>query len=317
MGPYVMSTIPPILYKRTIQGISAVLLPWTPTEKIDFDSYQRGLERTWKSGLTPAINMDTGYANLLSPQQRTEVLLMVAQLSEGRPFVAGAFVEDLQGEVVRNYIDLCVVIQEAGGVPILFQSTRLTQLPSDKLVDAYRKVAKECNQLLGFELGKMFAPFGEIYDLDTFRALLTIPTLTGIKHSSLSREQEWQRLAIKSQDRPEFRLYTGNDLAIDMVQWGSDYLLGLSAFYPEAFALRDRYWAQGDARFYELNDWLQYLGFIAFRDPVPAYKHNCAMFLKGRGVIDHDSLPRGAKARPESDYALLTSIQNRLDAMVL
>ncbi len=311
-----MFNIPPVLTKRTIKGISAVLLPWKPSGQMDLDSYQRGLLRTWKSGLTPAINMDTGYANLLSPQQRTEVLLLVAQVAAGRPFVAGAFVEDLPGDVVRNYIDQCVAIQESGGTPILFQSTQLTRLPKDNLVDAYRKVAKECDELLGFELGKMFAPFGEIYDLDTFRELLSIPTLTGIKHSSLSREQEWQRLAIKNQERPEFRVYTGNDLAIDMVQWGSDYLLGLSAFYPEAFALRDEYWASGDARFYELNDWLQYLGFIAFRDPVPAYKHNCAMFLTQRGVIEHASLPTGALSRPDSDYALLALVQKHLDALV-
>ncbi len=311
-----MSHIPPVIYKRTIEGISAVLLPWKPDGDIDFDSYQRGLERTWKSGLTPAINMDTGYANLLSPLQRTNILLSVAQLAAGRPFVAGAFVEDLDGEVVRNYVDQCIAIQESGGTPILFQSTRLTQLPKNKLVDAYRKVAKECDKLLGFELGKMFAPFGEIYDLDTFRALLSIPTLTGIKHSSLSRELEWQRLAIKNQERPEFHVYTGNDLAIDMVQWGSDYLLGLSAFYPEAFSLRDKYWATGDTKFYELNDWLQYLGFFAFRDPVPAYKHNCAMFLRQRGVIDHDALPPGALARPDSDYALLALVHERLDALM-
>jgi dihydrodipicolinate synthase/N-acetylneuraminate lyase len=260
--------------------------------------------------------MDTGYANLLSPQQRSEVLATVAQIAHSRPFVSGAFVEDLEGDAVRNYIDQCVSIQEAGGTPILFQSTRLTQLPKDRLIAAYRAIAQECDKVLGFELGKMFAPFGEIYDLDTFRELLSIPTLTGIKHSSLSREQEWQRLAIRDQERPEFRIFTGNDLAIDMVQWGSDYLLGLSAFYPEAFARRDQYWANGDMRFYELNDWLQYLGFIAFRDPVPAYKHNCAMFLKLRGVIQHDSLPPAALVRPDSDYALLSLVQQRLDTLL-
>ncbi|MEQ1828324.1 MAG: dihydrodipicolinate synthase family protein [Pirellula sp.] len=311
-----MTIIPPILYKRQIEGISAVLLPWTPSGQIDFDSYQKGLERTWRSGLTPAVNMDTGYANLLSLKQRKEVLAIVEQFAGSRPFVAGAFVEDLEGEVVRNYVDQCVGIQEAGGVPILFQSTRLTQLPRQKLVSAYRTIAKECDKVIGFELGKMFVPFGEIYDLDTFRELLSIPTLIGIKHSSLSREQEWKRLEIRNRERPEFRIYTGNDLAIDMVQWGSDYLLGLSAFYPEAFALRDTYWRQGDSRFYELNDWLQYLGFIAFRDPVPAYKHNCAMFLKHRGVISHDAIPPNAVSRPASDNDLLIPIMHRIDALL-
>lgn len=312
-----MSAIPPVIYKRTIEGISAVLLPWNNDGQIDFESFQRGLERTWKCGLTPAVNMDTGFANLLSLEQRREVLRFVEQNAAGRLFVAGAFVEDLAGDFLRNYLDQCNSIQEAGGIPILFQSTALTQQPKDRLIQSYRTIAKECDKVIGFELGKMFVPFGEIYDLETFRELLTIPSLIGIKHSSLSREQEWQRLAIRNQDRPEFRVYTGNDLAIDMVQWGSDYLLGLSAFYPEAFAQRDAYWKSGDSRFYELNDWLQYLGFIAFREPVPAYKHDCAMFLNIRGVITHDVQPHKALTRPSSDRDLLIQIAQRIDALLV
>ena len=46
---------------------------------------------------------------------------------------------------------------------------------------------------------------------------------------------------------------TGNDLAIDMVMWGSDYLLGLSTFAPAEFALRDRMWFAGDPAFYDLK----------------------------------------------------------------
>ena len=39
----------------------------------------------------------------------------------------------------------------------------------------------------------------------------------------------------------------------------------------------------GDLRFYELNDLLQYLGSFSFREPVPAYRHDAAMFLRTRG----------------------------------
>ena len=49
--------------------------------------------------------------------------------------------------------------------------------------------------------------------------------------------------------RPDFKVFTGNDLAIDMVMYGSDYLLGLSAFAPDAFARRDAMWAAGDPAF--------------------------------------------------------------------
>src|SRR5690606_32421288 len=114
----------------------------------------------------------------------------------------------------------------------------------------------------GFELGEMFAPFGQIYDLETMRELMEIPQLKGAKHSSLNRELEWQRLNLRDEIRPDFKIYTGNDLAIDLVCYGSDYLLGLSAFCPEAFALRDKLWQQNDSRFYGLNDLIQYLGFF-------------------------------------------------------
>jgi hypothetical protein len=71
----------------------------------------------------------------------------------------------------------------------------------------------------------------------------------------------------------------------------------------------------GDGRFFELNDWLQYLGMIAFRAPVPAYKHTCAQFLKLRGVIPCDAPhPRGAR-RPDSDLPLLADIAVRLESL--
>src|SRR6185295_5513517 len=137
-----------------------------------------------------------------------------------------------------------------GGMPILFQCSALTALPDDEIVGVYAAVAERVGPILGFELGTMFAPFGAIYSLDLFAQLLHIPGLLGLKHSSLDRVQEWQRLEVRDRIRPEFKLYTGNDLAIDMMMYGSDYLLGLSAFAPEAFAMRDRLWAAGDPRFF-------------------------------------------------------------------
>jgi hypothetical protein len=91
---------------------------------------------------------------------------------------------------------------------------------------------------------------------------------------------------------------TGNDLAIDMVMYGSDYLLGLSTFAPDLFAERDRRWAAGEASFFELNDLLQYLGHFAFRPPVPAYRHDAAMFLELRGWAASDRTPRVRRDAP-------------------
>jgi dihydrodipicolinate synthase/N-acetylneuraminate lyase len=308
--------IPSLKPCRPIEGISAVLLPFREDGAVDFPAFAQLVERTWSAGLTPAVNMDTGYSNLLTRDERAEILGLVNSLARGRRFVAGAFIEGEAGDPVRLYRRECNAIQCAGGLPILFPCSALKPLSGAQLVDVFRGVAGECDEFLGFELGEMFVPFGRIWDLETYQALLDLPQLKGAKHSSLSRELEWKRLAIRDARRPDFKVYTGNDLAIDLVMWGSDYLLGLSAFHVEAFAARDRLWAAGDARFHELNDWLQYLGMFAFRAPVPAYKHTCAQFLHLRGLIaSPEPHPRSAR-RPDSDVAILEPIACRLDALV-
>src|SRR5438445_12040372 len=117
---------------------------------------------------------------------------------------------------------------------------------------------------------------------------MDIPEIKGIKHSSLDRMIELQRLALRDAHRPDFRVYTGNDLGINMIEYGSDYLLGLATFAPEKFAQRDQLWETGDPAYYALSDTLQYLGNVAFRDPVPAYKHYAAMVLRFAGRITMD-----------------------------
>ncbi len=301
--------------KRRIEGASAVLLPFDENGEIDFASFLPNVHRTRSAGLTPAVNMDTGYTNLITPQQRTQVLAETRAAMNDAPFIAGAFIEGQDGDATTLYCRAVEEIQSFGGTPILFQSSALKALDDESKLGCYRSIGEQCDKFLGFELGEMFAPFGEIYDLEFFREWIQIPQMSGAKHSSLSRELEWQRLQLRDDIRPEFKIYTGNDLAIDLVTTGSDYLLGLSAFAPEAFALRDKLWLIGDAGFYELNDLLQYLGFLAFRPPVPAYKHNAAQFLHLRGRISCNAPHPAALSRPASDVAILADISVRLDEL--
>ncbi|HLF02321.1 MAG TPA: dihydrodipicolinate synthase family protein [Anaerolineales bacterium] len=303
-----------IVHRRAIEGISAVLLPFDEAGQIDSDSFTRHLTFTVEAGLTPAVNMDTGYVNLLTPGERRSVLAVTQSLLAGRSFVAGAFIEGETGDPLTLYLREVATIQAHGGTPILFQCSALKHMTEAEIAALYRAVAAQCSRLLAFELGEMFAPFGQIYSLTLVRELMQIPQLVGMKHSSLRRELEWQRLTLRDELRPDFKLYTGDDLAIDMVMYGSDYLLGLSTFAPDAFALRDRQWAAGDAAFYELNDLIQYLGFFAFRPPVPAYKHSAAQFLKLRGLIACDQPHPQSPRRPDSDIAVLRDIVERLEA---
>ena len=299
---------------RTITGMSAVLLPYTADEAIDWDAIEAHIDRTVAAGLTPAVNMDTGYVQLLTDAQKTDVLDLTAVVA-GRDFVAGAYVADQPGAAfdLAGYLAACDAIATRGGTPVIFPSYGLNSLDDDGWVDALAAIGARVDRFIGFELGAMFVPYGRIPSLAAYEAMMGIGSCIGAKHSSLSRQLEWDRLAVRDRVRPEFRVFTGNDLAIDMVMYGSDYLLGLSTFAPEAFALRDRMWANEDPRFHELNDLLQYLGHFTFRAPVPGYRHDAAMAFELRGWASSSTTPSGAPQRPASDRAVLAGIVERID----
>lgn len=277
--------------------MSAILLPFTSGGEVDWPGFEAHVTRTADAGLVPAVNMDTGYVHLLDERQRTAVLDRTTALLGGGGFVAGAFDESD-----------ATAVAERGGTPVAVPSDAM---PDDVLV-AYEGFAKAVDRFIGFELSPVFNPAGRIWDLDTYRAVLAIPQCVAAKHSSLRRDLEWERLRLRDEVRPDFSVLTGNDLAIDMVMYGSDYLLGLSTFAPDLFAERDRRWAEGDPAFHELNDALQHLGNLAFRAPVPAYRHDAALFLQLRGWIDSDVTPSGAPRRADWERELLVDAAVRL-----
>ena len=300
--------------RRKITGMSAILLPFSEDGLVDWDDFTAHVVRTAESGLIPAVNMDTGYVNLIDDKTRNAVLKYTRQALGGKDFVAGAYMADTPDsswnpDAYRQQIES---IAESGGTPVIFQSYGLTNQAETDIISSYELLARECDGFIAFELGKMFAPFGRIYSLETYAALMSIPQCKGSKHSSLDRNMEWQRLVLRNKKRLEFKVYTGNDLAIDMVVYGSDYLLGLSTFAPDLFSKRDRLWEQGSPDFYRFNDLLQYLGFFSFRAPVPAYKHSAAQFLKLRGWLKSDCPHPQAECRPQSDVPILQDILMRL-----
>ena len=296
---------------RRVHGISAVLLPFTPGGAIDWDSFERHLVRTHAAGLDVAVNMDTGFGDLLDGAERSAVLAATrAALGPRAPFYAGAF-----ADVDGSHRAGLAAIARAGATPVLVQSRATHGLSPVERASWYRRACEGVERALAFELAPVFAPHGEIWDDETFARLLEIPALVGAKHSSLDRALELRRLAARDRLRPDFRVYTGNDLAIDMVAYGSDYLLGLSTFAPEAFATRDRALAAGDVAFLALNDALQHLGNVGFRAPVPAYKHSAAQYLHLTGTLPSDAIHPRAARRPGSDRILLLDCAVRLGAI--
>ncbi|HEV2862125.1 MAG TPA: dihydrodipicolinate synthase family protein [Pyrinomonadaceae bacterium] len=299
--------------RRRVEGIAAALLPYEPDGRVAVEAFQRNLVSTREAGLTNAVNMDTGYVNLIGERERLDVLRWTREaLGPGATFVAGAYIEGLEGDVVSLYRRQMGAISEAGGTPILFQTARMHGLGAREKVALYREVCRGFPEVLGFELSPLFAPCGEVFDDETVRGLLDIPEMKGMKHSSLDRLTELSRLALRDRERPEFRVYTGNDLGVDMIEYGSDYLLGLAAFAPERFAERDRLWGEGDASYYALSDALQHLGNVAFRAPVPAYKHSAAVFLHMCGRIPSPLTHPASPERPPWEAEILQDCAARL-----
>jgi dihydrodipicolinate synthase/N-acetylneuraminate lyase len=298
---------------RKVQGIAAALLPFEANGRVAVEAFQKHLGATHRAGLMNAVNMDTGYVNFLSEEEKLDVLRWAREvLGAGVPFVAGALIESQDGEVVALYRKQIAAIVEHGGIPILFPTSRLHgKTPAEKAA-VYAAASHGHPQVLAFELGKMFAPNGEIFEEETIRRLIDIPEIMGMKHSSLDQLTELRRLELRDAQRPDFRIYTGNDLGIDMIEYGSDYLLGLATFAPEKFAERDRLWAEGDQAYYALSGALQHLGNVAFRDPVPAYKHSAAVFLHLTGRIPTSlTHPNNAK-RPEWEAEILRDCARRV-----
>ena len=300
--------------RHKIEGIAAALLPYTNDGKIAVDEFQRHLVATQNAGLQNAVNMDTGYVNYLSDSEKQDVLAWTREaLGPNTPFVAGAYIEHDHGDdIAALYRRQMEAITKVGGTPILFQTRRLHGKSNAEKAAVYAAAAKGHAAVLAFELGQMFAPNGEIFDDDMIKRLLDIPEIKGMKHSSLDRLIELNRLDTRDQHRPDFRIYTGNDLGIDMIEYGSDYLLGLATFAPEKFAERDRLWQENDDAYYALSDALQYLGNVAFRAPVPAYKHPAAAFLHITKRISTGRTHPQSPTRPAWDLGMMQDCARRL-----
>src|SRR6266404_8336944 len=184
--------------RRTVQGIAAALLPYQLNGSVAVEAFQQHLIAPHHAGLMNAVNMDTGYVNYLSEPEKRDVLhWTVEALGKDVPFVAGAYIENQTGDIVELYRRQIDCIVSFGGTPIIFQTARLRGQSTKDKAATYQALCRGYPQVLAFELGPMFAANGEIFDEGTFRRLMDIPELTGMKHSSLDRLRELERLTLR------------------------------------------------------------------------------------------------------------------------
>ena len=217
--------------------MSAILLPFSPDGRIDWEGFAAHVARTAAAGITPAVNMDTGYVQLLDDATRREALRVARTTlgsSHSAGMVAGACVVDAAGAAFDEaaYGRQLEMVSAAGATPVIFPSFGLTGGGDADMIARLRRLAQGVDRFIGFELSTAFVPCGRILGLGAYEEMMGIPNCLGAKHSSLSRRLEWDRLVLRDRVRPGFHVFTGNDLAIDMVRYGSDWLLGLSTAGP-------------------------------------------------------------------------------------
>src|SRR5258708_37309938 len=110
------------------------------------------------------VNMDTGYINYLREVEKLDVLRWTREaLGKDVPFVGGAYIEGQTGDIVELYRKQMDGVVAYGGIPILFQTSRLHGKSSAEKAAAYAAICQGYPHVLTFELGQMFAPNGEIF----------------------------------------------------------------------------------------------------------------------------------------------------------
>ena len=196
-----------------------------------------------------------------------------------------------------------------GGTPLLLPIRELAALDGDALAHLWRQATAGHRGVLVIEMAAAFGAPAPLYAAEVVTRILDIASLGGLVHASLDRGAEWARIEARDIARPDFRIYSGHERALDMVAYGSDYLLATAGCAPEAFAARDRAWRHGAPVGFELNDALQALATLLYREPIDGARHGALQWLQACGWSRRTARPcAGVALRPDTDVALYREI---------
>jgi hypothetical protein len=301
---------------RTIDGVAALPVWLGVSRRLDLAGLAARIEATFATGLTPAVNLHAGAVDLLGRDDRTDVLTTAAGVARGRRFIAGTGPTSDAAPLSVRYGRAVDAIVRQGGTPVLLPVPELATLDGDALAYLWRQATAGHRGVLIVEMAAECGMAADPYTPDVVTRLIDVASLGGLVHATFDRATEWARVEARDIARPEFRIYSGHERALDMVSYGSDYLLGVAGCAPEAFARRDRAWRAGEALGFELNDALQALGALLYRDPVGGARHGAVQWLQVRGLDDGAAALAGVSPRPDSDRALYSDLAARLDRLL-
>jgi hypothetical protein len=301
---------------RTIDGVAALPVWLGVSRRLDLAGLAGRIEATFAAGLTPAVNLYAGAVDVLGADDRIDVLTTAAGVARGRRFIAGTWPTADAAPLAVRYGRAVDAIVRQGGTPMLLPIRELATLDGDALAHLWRQATAGHRGVLVVEMAAEFGMAADPYPADVITRLIDIPSLGGLVHATFDRAAQWARVEARDIARPEFRIYSGHERGLDMVTYGSDYLLAGAGCAPEAFAARDRAWRAGESLAFDLNDVLQAVGSLLYRAPIDGARHAALQWLHARRVLGAPAPVPGLPLRPDSDLPLYRELAARLERLI-
>jgi len=307
---------PTPIHRREITGGASVVVPFDEVGDPDWTSFASHVTRVAKVGLIPAVSMMMGDPLLLRTDLQVGAIYQAEEALAGGTFYAGVHVLDDEGDWFNmdRYRRQAEVVVNHGGIPVIFPSHGLTALSDEEWLKVMAEIGRDLKQFLVGDV-EAHSASATLRSTDAYVGLLRNQQCLGIAHHSLTRASVWDRLQAHVALRPDFRLISLNERAVDLAIYGSDYVLFGAGMAPELFARRDALWADGDREFYDLNSMLQYLCNFTSRTPVRGQAHSVLQFMELRGWVANSLMPVGAVIRPDTDVEVLSEIARRLGVL--
>ncbi len=219
-----------------------------------------------------AVWAHTGRGPHLSTAQRQLVLDAWRRALPNKAIVAGATSVDMAREAKRGGADALLAFPRRDD-PVAFHQQLGHELP-----------------VIAFYLYE--AAGGVAYDDSTLHAILSLPTVIGIKVATLDSVMTFQRIAAVMRDHPDKLLISGEDrfLGYSLMMGARAALIGMGSALTDAQGRLLTLKKEGfDRAFLRLSEQLDAFGELTFKDPIEGYIRRMLWVLAAEGVIPDEA----------------------------
>ncbi|MBQ9544241.1 MAG: dihydrodipicolinate synthase family protein [Clostridia bacterium] len=191
---------------KDIRMVAVTVTPFSEALKPDLEEIARDTERICLSDADAILPCaSTGEAVKMDFEDRVSIFKTVAEVNKGRKkLIAGACETSAQGTerdiaaAASLGFDACLVCP-----PYYYGQSQKS------VTEFFGRICRFDEKMSIFAYHVPF--FTTAIEIPTFTQLLNIPNLVGLKDSSANMKRIAHLVSIKSEIRPDFRIYTGTD----------------------------------------------------------------------------------------------------------